>query len=70
MYIVYYFSDFKDQTLLNQQNKLAELNIKKQANELMKSMIIGSFITEFAIEIKGLITSKDNNIYKEIPIKK
>lgn len=68
LYIEHYFSDFKDQTLMKQQSKLAELNIKKQANEMINSMIIGNCISKFDIEINGLITSKDKKIFKKIRI--
>lgn len=66
LYIEYYFSDFKDQPLLNKQYKLAELNIRKQSNEILNSALVGSYISQFAIEIKGLITSKDKNLFKEM----
>lgn len=69
LYIEYYLSDFKNQSLLVQQNKLAELNIKNQANELMNSTLLGSFIFEFDIEIKGLITTKEKELFKEVQIK-
>ncbi len=68
--IEHYFTHFKDQRFLNQQYILAELNIKKQANELMNSKLFESYISEFTLEIKGLITSKDKDIFKEIPIEK
>jgi len=68
LYIEHYFSDFKDQTLLHQQKKLAELNIKKQANEILNSSIIGNYLTESEVQIKGLITSKDNMIFNEIKL--
>ena len=63
---LHYFSDFKDQSLFSQQNKLAELNITNQANELFNSSLLGSCIAEFDIEIKGLITTKEKKIFKEV----
>jgi len=66
LYIENYFSDFKDQPLFNKQKKLAELNIKNQVDEIMNSSIFKSYIDEFSIEIKGLITSKEKRLFKEI----
>ena len=68
LYIEHYLSDFKNQSLLVQQNKLAELNIKNQANELMDSTLLGNSIFEFDIDIKGLITTKEKELFKEVQI--
>ena len=68
LYIDSYFSDFKDQPIFKQKYKLAELNIKNQINEILDSSLLGSYISEYDIEIKGLITSKENKLYKEILI--
>lgn len=68
LYIEHYLTDFKDQSLFAQQRKLAELNIKKQAIKMVNSSLIGSCIADFDIAIKGLITSKENNLYQEIII--
>lgn len=69
LYVEHYLSDFKNQSLLVQQNKLAELNIKNQANELMNSTLLGSTIFAFDIDIKGLITTKEKELFKEVQIK-
>ncbi|SDZ32503.1 MULTISPECIES: carbonic anhydrase [Rhodonellum] len=66
LYVEYYFSDFKDQSLFNQQQKLAEFNIKNQVDEIMNSTLFKDYIQEFSIEIKGLITSKEKRLFKEI----
>jgi carbonic anhydrase len=66
LYIEYYLSEFKDQSLFRQQQKLAELNIKNQVDEIMNSTLFKDYIDEFSIEIKGLVTSKENELVKEI----
>lgn len=66
LYIEYYLSEFKDQSLFSQQQKLAELNIKNQVDEIMNSTLFKEYIDEFSIEIKGLITSKEKKLVKEI----
>lgn len=68
LYIENYLTEFQDQSLFNQQNKLAELNILKQANEIMAPAILGNFIAEFSVEIKCLVTSKARHSFKEIQI--
>jgi len=68
LYVEYYFAHFKNQPLFHQQYKLAELNIKKQVDEIVSSSLLGDFISEFEIEVKGLITSKAKNTFKEIRI--
>jgi carbonic anhydrase len=67
LYIENYFSVFKDKSIVYQQNKLAELNIKNQAIELMNSML-GNCIHESGIELKGLITTKHKGLIKELQI--
>lgn len=69
LYIEHYFSDFKYQSLLHQQNKLAELNIKNQATELINSILLGECISQFDLEIKGLITTKEKELLEEVQIK-
>ncbi len=61
LYIEHYFSEFKDQSIANQQKRLAELNVLKQANEIKTSDILGAHISEFDLEIKCLVTSRDEN---------
>jgi carbonic anhydrase len=68
LYIEHYFSNFKDQSFFNQQYKLAELNINNQVNKLMNSTLLESCISEFNIEIKGLITTKEKGLYYEVQI--
>lgn len=66
IYLDNYQLNFKGQPLFNQQIKLAELNIKMQATEMFNSTIIGNPISLYNIEIKGLVTSKDKNLFKQI----
>lgn len=66
LYVEHFFSEFKDQPLCHQTYKLAELNIKNQIHTIMNSFLLGSHIAEFDIEIRGIITSKENKLYKEI----
>ncbi len=68
LYVEHYYSDFEGQSLFNQKNKLAELNIRTQANEILNSSLLGSFISKFGIEIKVIITSKGKRMFKEIRI--
>lgn len=70
LYIDNYFSDFKEQTIDHQLFKLSELNIRNQINGLVNSTLLGSPISELDIKVKGLITSKENNFYKEINTEK
>ncbi|MFT5778226.1 MAG: hypothetical protein ACI837_001182 [Crocinitomicaceae bacterium] len=41
IYIDYYLSDFKNQSLANQQLKLAELTSRNQVNEIGNSILLG-----------------------------
>ena len=68
LYLENYFLDFKNQPKLVQQNKLAELNILNQANSLMNSSLLKSFLVEFDIVINGLITNKEIELFQEIKI--
>jgi carbonic anhydrase len=69
IYVEHYLSDFENKELSVQQFKLAELSIKYQAEEITKSDVLGIQIIEDAILLKGLITSKKKNLFKEINIK-
>jgi hypothetical protein len=66
LYIDHYFSDFKDKSLFHQKYRLAELNIKKQIYEILNSALLGNYISDFNVEVKGLITSKEKNYSKVI----
>lgn len=68
LYLAHYQSDFHNQPLIAQQKKLAELNIKNQANSLIQSNILGNFIVECNIVINGLIISNEKEIFQEINI--
>jgi carbonic anhydrase len=68
LYIDNYFSYFKDQPLSKQKYRLAELNIKNQINGILNSTFFGRYISEYDIEVKGLITSKEMKFSKEIQI--
>ncbi len=70
VYIDNYFSDFKEQTIDHQLLKLSELNIRNQINGLLNSTLLGRHISDLDIKVKGLITSKENNFYKEINTEK
>jgi hypothetical protein len=58
LYIDNHFSGYKSQPLFNQQYKSAELNIKNQINNPLNSNLLGTSISEFGIEVKGLISSR------------
>lgn len=66
LYFDYYTSYFKRQPLHEQQIRLAELSIKNQVANLMRSELPGEFILDHNIDIKGLITTKSKNIFEEI----
>lgn len=66
LYVENYIADFKGRNLEQQQLKLAELNVIKQIENLADSTILGSYIAENGIIIKGLVTSKNNNLFKQI----
>lgn len=68
LYIEHYRTEFKGQSVSTQQLKLAELNIKNQVDELLNSCLLGPYLSKHSIEIKGLITSKEKRLYKEINI--
>lgn len=68
LYIEHYRTEFKGQSVPNQQSKLAELNIKNQLDELLNSYLLGPYLSKHAIEVKGLVTSKEKRLYKEISI--
>lgn len=68
LYIDNYISCFKDQPLLNQKYMLAELNVNNQINRILNFTLLGDYITEFNIKVKGLITSK--NAHKLLEIQK
>lgn len=70
LYIEYYFSYFQSQPLFVQQYNLAELNVKSQINRILEFRLFNDFIAESGIEIKGIITSKENNTFKELQIEK
>lgn len=48
--------------------KLAELNIHYQIRELMKFNALRHGIPKEDVQLKGLITSKNENLYQEITI--
>lgn len=68
IYTEHYFSNFRDRSLTYQQQRLAELNIRRQASDLLTSQVLGECITEYGIAIKGLITNKHEKLLKEIQI--
>jgi carbonic anhydrase len=65
LYIEYYFTDFKHQSLFHQQYKLAELNVKNQVDELLYSTLLGDSISQLNLEIKGLITTKEKELFQK-----
>lgn len=58
LYIEHYFSEFKDQPMLDQKYNLAKLNVMKQVQECLQSSILGKTIEENAIKVNGLVCSK------------
>lgn len=66
LYIEHYSTLFKNQSLIHQQRKMAELNVKYQVSELLDSFILGGCIRDLHIDIRGLITTKSKNLIKEI----
>lgn len=68
IYIEHLFSCFKNMSLSEKKLKLAELNINCQIEELMKPGVLGVQILNNHIELKGIITTKKENSYKEINI--
>ena len=68
IYTEYYSSDFKRQALCKQQIKLAELNLKKQMKMIRRCSVLGTYIRESKIEIKGLITIKSKKKYTEFDL--
>lgn len=70
LFIEHYFSDFKDQPIFSQQRNLATLNVRNQISEILNASIIGPYILENNIELKGLITSKIKNIIHKTQINK
>jgi hypothetical protein len=70
IYIEHYLSDFIGKPLINQQYKLAELNIKQQVHEILNAYFFRSLFCERNIEVKGLITSKNKNLIKELNLEK
>jgi hypothetical protein len=66
IYIDHYFSHLKGSSLFKQQMKLAELNLQKQATELAASLVLGNYISDNGVAIKGLVTSKENNLIETI----
>ena len=68
IYIEHLFSCFKNMSLSENKFKLAELNINCQIEELMKPGVLGVQILNNHIELKGIITTKNENSYKEINI--
>ena len=50
-----------NKSLIEQQKSLAELNVKQQAKEIMKSELFQQPIIQNMISIKGLITTKAEN---------
>lgn len=68
IYIECFFSHFKNASPLEKKMKLAELNIHYQIRELMKFNALRHYIPKEDVQLKGLITSKKENLYQEITI--
>ena len=68
LYLEHFLLEFKNQPILVQQNKLAELNIINKAKSLINSSLLKSCIDEFNIVINGLITNKEIELFQEIKI--
>jgi|694.fasta_scaffold74287_5 hypothetical protein len=68
IYTEYYASDFKRKALSRQQIKLAELNLNKQMKMIRRCSVLGTYIRESKIEIKGLITIKSKKKHAEFAL--
>ena len=68
LYIDYYFSHFEGKSLMDQKHNLASLNIEKQINEILNSAIIGPYISEFNISVRGIVSIKEKNELNEVKI--
>ncbi|UTA67914.1 hypothetical protein [Emticicia sp. 21SJ11W-3] len=66
LYIEHYFSCFKDRPSAEQQFKLAELNVNKQVTNVAYFLSRLRCRPANKLEVKGLVTIKENNILKEI----
>jgi carbonic anhydrase len=62
-------ADLNGRPIEEQALRLAELNIRKQVDEIRRSPVIGTFLAENNIAVKGLLTTKERNIFREISIK-
>jgi carbonic anhydrase len=68
LYVEYYNTVFRDRPLFKQQYKLAELNVLRQARELLESSLIGRLIADNGITVKGLVTSRERDLVREVPV--
>lgn len=50
-----------NKSLIEHQKSLAELNVKQQSKEIMKSELFQQQIIQNKISIRGLITTKEEN---------
>jgi len=68
IYIENFFLCFQNTPLSDKKMKLAELNINYQIDKILKYSALGHYILNDNIHLKGLISSKKENLYKEINI--
>lgn len=55
-------------SFMEEKRRLAECNIRRQAHEIMKNQFLSSIIMADGISLKGLLTTKKENIMKEIDL--
>lgn len=68
LYVEYYNTVFRDRPLFKQQYKLAELNVLRQACKLLESSLVGRLIADNGITVKGLVTSRERDLVREVPV--
>ena len=66
LYLEHLFTDFHQHPLVQQQCRLAELNVKRQINHLLASPLLSPLIKESAVAISGLVTSCKHKLIHEI----
>jgi carbonic anhydrase len=56
------------ETLTDKKKTLAELNIRRQADEILSNELLVQQIIDADLSIKGLITSKEENVAVEVEV--
>jgi carbonic anhydrase len=63
-----YSSIMQQEAERGKRRKLAELNVQRQAEELISSQLIQQFLFTQELEIKGLVTTKNENLIEEVAL--